>query len=334
MPATTGGGIPILSELGAALGETDYVPQYIDKSARELELGLTGGAKTALAQLPDYLRNYRRAMARNAPALGAATTDYSNALRNILNRPSNMSELTGLGDYLFGKVQQVPNRVIDYFGNTGDVNNMARGLYPGAQGQPSTYRDVTRGGIATRAALEANRSALGALQSLFPSQQAASLARDAALQGILPAIQAGYQGLEQRALAPWQAYLGGLGNLQGFGIGQNALRGGNLQGFRPDRNAWARISDASQQSANNFSQILDWAQQAASIYGSVLGGGMGGGGMGGLGGLFGGGGGGTPATNAYPGMNSTGAAMLNQNPAPFGTTYNPYTNSSQYFWGS
>lgn len=303
-------------------------PIYRDEALRNLELGLTGAGQTALNQLPDYLAAYRRNIARDNPALRGATTDYGNALRNILNRQSTpMSDLTGLGDYLFSKVQQVPNQVIDYFGNLGQVSNLARGVNPGRGG--STYETLTRGGLAQRAALDANRQALASLQSLFPSQQSALLARDAALQGILPAIQSGYAGLEQRALAPWQAYLGGLGGLQQFGLGQNTLNLGNLQGYQPVRNWANRVGDVGRSITANIDKYLQWAQQLSSLYSGGLGGG---GGMGGLGGLFGSGGGGTegggvvgtspsqfsaiPSSGSY---GSYGAQPYN----PY--TFNPYT---------
>ena len=332
--ASTEGNNALLGSIIEAAAGSDKPPKpiYRDRALRELELGLTGGGQTALNQLPNYLANFRRNMALNAPALRGATTDYATALRNILTRQSTpMSDLTGLGDYLFSRAEQVPNRVIDYFGNLGQVSNLARGLSPGMGG--STYETVTRGGLAQRAALDANRQALASLQSLFPSQQAAVLARDAALQGILPAIQAGYAGTERRALAPWQAYVGGLGDIQQFGMGQNALGLGNLQGYQPVKNWANRVGDVGRAITSNIDKYLQWAQQLQSLYTGGLGGG---GGMGGLGGLFGGGGGGgTPATNAYgPSMNVTGANMLNASGQPFGTTYNPYTDSSQFFWGS
>lgn len=338
MASTQGNNALLGSIIEAGFGsDKPPKPIYRDKALRELELGLTGAGQTTLGQLPTYLRNFRQAMGRNNPALAAATTDYGTALRGVLNRQSTpMSDLTGLGDYLFSRVQQVPNQVIDYFGNLGQVSNLARGINPGAGG--STYETITRGGLAQRAALDANRQALASLQSLFPAQQSALLARDAALQGILPAIQSGFAGTERRALAPWQAYVGGLGDLQNYAMGQSGLNMANLQGYQPRTNWANRVGDVGRAITSNIDKYLQWAQQLSSIYSGGLGGGMGGGGgMGSLGGLFGGGGG--MSSNPFGSAQAQTAATAQQvGPTyfpqqPYGTTFNPYTNSSQYFWG-
>lgn len=338
MASTQGNNAFLGSIIEAGFGSDDPPkPIYRDKALRELELGLTGAGQTVLGQLPTYLRNYRQAMGRNNAGLAAATAEATNALRNILTRQSTpMSDLTGLGDYLFAKSQQVPDRVIDYFGNLGQVSNLARGINPGAGG--STYETITRGGLAQRAALDANRQALASLQSLFPAQQSALLARDAALQGVLPSIQAGLAGTERRALAPWQAYVGGLGDLQNYAMGQSGLNMANLQGYQQPSNWANKVGDVGRAITSNIDKYLQWAQQLSSIYSGGLGGGMGGGGgMGSLGGLFGGSGG--MSSNPFGSAQAQTAATAQQvGPTyfpqqPYGTSFNPYTNSSQYFWG-
>lgn len=285
---------PLVGELETLFGESGYKPQYRDKAIRNLELGLTGGLQAALGGFPSALRQFRQAQGKFNPILRQATDASTRALQNILTRDSTpMSDLTGLGDYLFSRAQQVPDRVIDYFGNLGQVSNLARGLSPGMGG--STYETVTRGGLAQRAALDANRQALASLGSLFPAQQSALLARDAALQNVLPAIRGGYEALANRVLNPFAARLAGLGNLQQLAMGQNQLNQGNLMGYEPRSNIFNKLAGAGRATTANINQALDWAGQIYGMVGGMGGmGGMGGGGgMGGLGSLFGGMGGGT-----------------------------------------
>lgn len=290
-------------------------PIYRDEAIRSLERNLTSDIDIARGGLNNALAGYRRSLQANQPLIRNATLESDAALRGILQRSSTpMDEYRGLGDYLFSKTQQVPDRVLNYLGNALEVNNLSRGLNPGAA---SSYETLLRGGLASRAALDANRASLGALTQAFPQLQNAIMARDQTTMNILPQRLAGLENLSNRAMLPYQAQLAGIRDLQGLGMGQNALNMGNLQGYQPVENWANRVGAVGRSVGTNISQILDWAQQAASIYGSAMGGGLGGGGggggMGSLGSLFGGGGGqSTPARGAYGGgMDQRGASMLN-----------------------
>lgn len=288
-------------------------PIYRDEAIRNLERNLTSDINIGRNSLNNALTGYRRSINANQPLIRDATLESDAALRGILQRQSSpFGEYQQLGDYLFSKTQQVPDRVLNYLGNALEVNNLSRGLNPGAA---SSYETLLRGGLASRAALDANRASLGALTQAFPQLQNAIMARDQTTMNILPQRLAGLENLSNRRMLPVQAQFAGLRDLQGLAMGQNALNMGNLQGYQPVENWANRVGAVGRSVGTNISQILDWAQQAASIYGSAMGGGMGGAGGGGLGSLFGGGGGGqaaTPARSAYPGMDARGAAMLNQ----------------------
>lgn len=287
---------PLFGELEAIFGSDEAPrPIYRDTAIRNLERNLTSDVDIARGGLNNVLRKFRRQQGLNNPLLRQATMESDSALRGILQRSTTpFDEYQSLGNYLFDKTQQVPNNVLNYLANSQSISNLARGIDPG---RASSYEQLLRGGIATRAGLDANRAWMQGLLGAFPQLQNAIMGRDQTLMSILPQRRAGFEALESRALNPYQAQLAGLGDLQRLAMGQNALNMGNLQGYQP-RSNWAnKLGAAGRATTANINQLFDWAQQAASIYGSLMGGGMGGGGSG-LGSLFGGGGGGTPGVGA------------------------------------
>lgn len=311
---------PIFGELEAIFGnDKPPRPIYRDDAIRNLERNLTSDIDIARGGLKNALAGYRRNLRFNQPLIRSATMESDSALRGILQRQSSpMSEYQQLGDYLFSKTQQVPDNVLRFLGNGLEVNNLARGLNPGAA---SSYETLLRGGLASRASLDANRASLGALVSAFPQLQSAIQGRDQTMMNILPQRLAGLENLSNRAMLPYQGLLAGLRDLQGLGMGQNQLNLGNLQGYHKDENWANKLGAAGRATGQNISQVLDWAGQAASIYGGLMGGGMGGmggggggGGMSSLGSLFGGSGG-SGRPNQYADLhNRYDMDMLRQNP--------------------
>lgn len=339
---------PLFGELEAIFGsDKPPKPIYRDDALRNLELGLTSDINIARGGLNNVLAQFRNKQRQNNPLLRAATLESDAALRGILQRSTTpFDEYRQLGDYLFDKTQQVPDNVLNYLSNSQNISNLARGINPGSA---SSYETLLRGGIATRAGLDANRASLAALGGAFPQLQNAIMGRDQTLMSILPQRRAGFEALEARAMSPYMARLAGLRDLQGLGIGQNALNMGNLQGYQPHSNWANKLGAAGRATTANINQLFDWAQQAASIYGSVMGGGMmggGGGGGSGLGSLFGGGA--QQSSNPMGSARAQTAATAERvgpsyfpnyqsqspSPAPFGTTYNPYNDTSDNFWGN
>lgn len=289
---------PLFGELEAIFGNDDPPRAiYRDQAIRGLERDLTSDIGIARGGLYNALGSYRRQQRLNNPLIRSATLESDEALRGILQRKTTpFDEYQSLGNYLFDKTQQVPANVLNYLSNAQSISNLARGINPGAA---SSYDTLLRGGIATRAGLDANRASLAALGGAFPQLQNAIQARDQTLMSILPQRRAGFEALDARAMNPYMAQLAGLRDLQGLAMGQNALNVGNLQGYHKEGNWANKLAGAGRATTANINQLFDWAQQAASIYGSVMGGGMGGmmggggggggGGLGSLGQMFGGG---------------------------------------------
>lgn len=247
---------PIFGELEAIFGnDKPPRPIYRDDAIRNLERNLTSDIDIARGGLKNALGGYRRSLSANQPLIRNATMESDAALRGILQRHSSpMSEYQQLGDYLFSKTQQVPDRVLNYLGNALEVNNLSRGLNPGAA---SSYETLLRGGLASRASLDANRASLGALTQAFPQLQNAIMARDQTTMNILPQRLAGLENLSNRKMLPIQALFAGLRDLQGLGMGQNALNMGNLQGYQKGENWANKLGAAGRATGQNISQRWD-----------------------------------------------------------------------------
>lgn len=300
--ASTEGNNAFLGSIIEAAAGSDKPPRpiYRDSAIRNLERNLTSDINIGRSGLQNALSKYRTNLSRNNPLLRSAALESDAALSGALGRQTPMQDLFGVGDYLSGLFRKQVAPYIDPIArniyNQTTISNLARGI--GGTPAGSSYSDLLRGRILGQTAADYGSRMMGMLPSLFPQLQGANQNRFQELMGIFPQRLANFQALEGRAMMPQAARMAGLQDLQGLAMGQNALNLGNLQGYQPVKNWANKVGDVGRAITSNIDKYLSWAQQAASIYGSVMGGGMGGGGMGSLGSLFGGGGGGTPGVGA------------------------------------
>lgn len=341
---------PLFGELEALFGEIGPPKRFdIDKPTTQLNTNITSDISSALQSLGPGLRQYRRQIGLNNPLLRNATLESDKVLSDTYRRQSPLQDLFGVGDYLSGQFKSMVAPYIDPIANSiynrTTIGNMARGV--GGTPAGSSYGDLLRGRILGQTAADYGSKMMGMLPSLYPQLQGANQARFSELLNVLPARRSGFEELEQRRLNPYMANVAGLQDIIGLNAGNIGNIRNNLGGWMPDQGNWAnRLGGAGRATTANINQLFDWAQQAASIYGSVMGGGMGGGmSGGGLSSLFGGGGGqqssnpmGSAQAHTAATAQSVGPTYFpnyqQPQPQPYGTNYNPHTDTSDYFYGN
>lgn len=316
-------------EIRAAFGNNDP-PRviYRDDAIRNLERNLTSDIDLTRGSMYNALGSYKKQQRLNTPFIRNATLESDQALSDTYRRQSPLQDLFGVGDYLSGQFKSMVAPYIDPIANSifnrTTIGNMARGVGGNAAG--SSYGDILRGRILGQTAADYGSRMMGMLPQLYPQLQNANQGRFQELLQVLPARRGGFEALDARAMNPFMAQLASLRDIQGLAMGQNALNLGNVQGYHKEKNWADRVGDVGEATTANINQLFDWAQQAASIYGSVATGGMGGmmgggaaggggGGLGSLGQMFGGG----VGRGAY------------QAPSSAQPSYQPYIGNSDDF---
>jgi len=260
----------------AAFGGSDAAPKpkYFQGS-RNLLSGARLVGRDVLDSLRTGLPDFRNAFAQGTELQRGLQGEQAGVLRGLLQRRlanDPQQQLRETGNTLFSFIDpNVINPLAKFDVNQNLISRRARGL--GGAMFDSTAERLRNARIASGRYYDVARDVYGQLPRVYQQLRDAGVTDEMLAAGYIPQIQAGYRNIDMSGLIPLQAGLELATGAQRIPLDYGTASRANIYGYRQPMNVADRFGAAGQSMWNT---VKDAAQIYASLYGGGIGGGGGG----------------------------------------------------------